>query len=213
MVFYFQIFVKKTTLNSNSYSWNIEGIPARNVSLQSAEVSASKPNVHSQESLCVWITQHGHGPLTPQDSFYTFGFYSHISQGSSPGAGNVGTPHGRGRAGLGPAVPAQSSWGHWGGAAWALGTSLACACLDLGSEPLGGHSSVAPLAGKGRAVGRWRLVLLLGCWSRAGGPRGLTWGPQLSAGGQRGLGRGRQGWGCHTVGLGDSTCVEDCVMC
>lgn len=80
-----------------------------------------------------------------------------------------------------------------------------CACLGLGPEPLGGHSSVAPLPGKGRAVGRWRLLLLLGCWSRAGGPRGVAWGPQLSAGGQRGLGRGRQGQGCHTIGLGDST--------
>lgn len=58
-------------------------------------------------------------------------------------------------------------------------------------------SSVHPWLGR---TGLWGV----GCWSGAGGPRGMTGGPQLSAG-AGGLDRGGQGRRCHTTGLSDST--------
>lgn len=96
-------------------------------------------------------------------------------QGSSPGAGNLGTPHGSGRAGLRSPCPTRCpSLEQLGplGRPWSWAPPWLCGCLRLGWEPLGGPSSAAPLAGKGRAVRGERLVLLLGCWSRGWWPKG-----------------------------------------
>lgn len=132
---------------------------------------------------------------------------------------NVGTPHGSGRAGLdspGPThCPSPEQLGPPGRSqSWALGTSLALWMSEAGMWASGWAQLCGTPGWEGQGCGELEAGPSAGLLEQRlvapGGWHGVPSHQQVE-GPWRGLGRGRQGWGCHTTGLGDSTQVVDCV--